>query len=94
MHPLEDVLLPPVLDSLDLDSVSELITLRDVPKLDADIDRSSPFKRNGAVRKLSPLFELPLHIDFLVLFKAHVFSLNRVAEDLVLATSFELRDAR
>lgn len=94
MHPLEYVLLPSVLDPFHLDSVSELIALRNVPKLDADIDRASPFERNGAVRELRPIFELPLHLDFLVLFKGHVFSLDRVAEDLVLSSDFKFRDAR
>jgi hypothetical protein len=49
---------------------------------------------NGNISVLfTPVFKLPFHQDFLVLFKGDVLSLNRVTKHLVLTTDLDFSDA-
>ena len=93
MHPLKNILFPSILNRIDMHKVAKLIMLRDVLKLNHDVYGACTIERYQAVRKIGPFFKLPFHLDFLVLFKGDVLSLNRVTKHLVLTTDLDFSDA-
>lgn len=95
MQLLEYVLLPPVLNVLQVDIVSKPVMIRHTLKLDSNINGLvATIKSNDTLSILIPVFELPFHFYLLVLFNLNILTLNGVAIHLMFAPRSNLCDAR
>lgn len=94
MDSLENVRFPSVGDSVEVDEVTVSVVLRNSSDLDSNVGESIAHggESDHAVSEFGPLFELPLHLDPLVLLQRDILSNNGASEEHELSTFFLLRD--
>ena len=94
MDAFENVLSPSDLNAFQVDARAELVIIGNLRNFDCNIDRAARVvKGYQAVGMFSPVLELPLHFNKLVLFQPYVLALNGAVVKHVLASLFWLTHA-